>query len=204
MNELDLLKKTWNQQQNFPQVSKEDIAKMIHKKSSSIVLWILIISIAEFLILNLVSVFLLNDNDKEPISQHPNLEFIFNNIDYISGAISLVFIAIFYYKYKRICIATNTKKLMQQILATKKTVNYYIGINLSIIAIIFIAVTIIIITEDNSQIEHSLIYYLIIIGLFLLICSLFFGVIWLYYKLVYGLLIKRLMKNYNELKRIDQ
>ena len=120
MNELDLLKKTWNQQQNFPQVSKEDIAKMIHKKSSSIVLWILIISIAEFLILNLVSVFLLNDNDKEPISQHPNLEFIFNNIDYISGAISLVFIAIFYYKYKRICIATNTKKLMQQILATKK------------------------------------------------------------------------------------
>lgn len=203
MNELDLLKKTWNKQQNFPQVSKEDITKMIHKKSSSIVLWILIISIAEFLILNLISFFLLNDNDKDPISQYPNLEFIFNNIDYISGAISLIFIAIFYYKYKGICVATNTKKLMLQILATKKTVNYYIGINLSVIAIIFLAVTVVIVTEDNSQNEHSLIYYLIIIGLFLLICSLFFGAIWLYYKLVYGLLIKRLMKNYHELERID-
>jgi len=204
MNELDLLKKTWNNQQNFPQVSKEDIQKMIHKKSSSIVLWILIISVVEFILLNLVSFFFLNDNDKSTISQYKTLEFIFDNIDYISGSVSVVFIVIFYFKYKKICVANNTKKLMHQILQTKKTVNYYIAINLSILLAIFIIATALIIKEENSHLENGLIYYLVIIGLFLLICSLFFAVIWVYYKIVYGILIKRLMKNYRELERIEQ
>ncbi len=204
MNELDLLKKTWNNQQNFPQVSKEDIQKMIHKKSSSIVLWILIISVVEFILLNLVSFFFLNDNEKSTISQYKTLEFIFDNIDYISGSVSVVFIVIFYFKYKKICVANNTKKLMHQILQTKKTVNYYIAINLSILLAIFIIATALIIKEENSHLENGLIYYLVIIGLFLLICSLFFAVIWVYYKIVYGILIKRLMKNYRELERIEQ
>ena len=50
MKELDLLKKDWKKNANsFEQISETEIYKMIHKKSSSIVKWILIISILEIL-----------------------------------------------------------------------------------------------------------------------------------------------------------
>ena len=46
MEELDLLKKYWKKSEDtFEQVSEVEIYKMLHKKSSSIVKWILIISI---------------------------------------------------------------------------------------------------------------------------------------------------------------
>ena len=48
MKELDLLKKDWKKNSDsFEQISEKEIYKMIHKKSSSIVKWILIISILE-------------------------------------------------------------------------------------------------------------------------------------------------------------
>ena len=50
MDKLDLLKKEWqSREQNLPKVSQNDIYKMILKKSSTIVKWIFIISIAELL-----------------------------------------------------------------------------------------------------------------------------------------------------------
>ena len=48
MKELERLKKDWNKNQNFPELSKEEIYKFLHKKSSSIVKWIFIISLLEF------------------------------------------------------------------------------------------------------------------------------------------------------------
>jgi hypothetical protein len=46
MKELDLLKKDWKKSTaSFEQISELELYKMIHKKSSSIVKWILIISI---------------------------------------------------------------------------------------------------------------------------------------------------------------
>jgi hypothetical protein len=49
MKELDLLKKDWKKR-SFEQISELELYKMIHKKSSSIVKWILIISILEVLV----------------------------------------------------------------------------------------------------------------------------------------------------------
>ena len=57
MEELDLLKKYWKKSEDtFEQVSEVEIYKMLHKKSSSIVKWILIISILEVLLWTLISV----------------------------------------------------------------------------------------------------------------------------------------------------
>lgn len=48
MKELDLLKKDWKRNSDsFEQLSENDIYKMIHKKSSSVVKWIFIVSIIE-------------------------------------------------------------------------------------------------------------------------------------------------------------
>ena len=52
MKELDLLKKDWQKDTAFEQVSEVEIYKMLHKKSSSIVKWILIVSLLEFVVLN--------------------------------------------------------------------------------------------------------------------------------------------------------
>ena len=49
MDELELLKKDWQKEENsYPKLTYNEIYKMILKKSSSIVKWIFIISILEF------------------------------------------------------------------------------------------------------------------------------------------------------------
>lgn len=209
MKELDLLKKHWNETKDFPKVSTAEIEKMIHQKSSSIVMWILLISILEFLCLNLVSYFFLDDNPGININvninrQENNSSFIFmiENIDYISGVISLFFIALFYFNYKKIHVASSIKSLMKQIIKVRKTVNYYIYTNITIVLLCFVIATINIF-QSNENKQFSPQNYIIAIGVLFIVCLLFLGIVWLYYKLVYGILIKRLMKNYKELEKID-
>ncbi|MEK6492666.1 hypothetical protein [Myroides odoratimimus] len=198
MKELDLLKKHWNSSQQFPKVSAHDIHKMIHKKSSSIVMWIFIISIIEFLVLNGFSYLFVTEDHKEGVG--PIYVFMINNLDWISFAISIVFIITFYLNYRKIHVADSTKLLMQRILKTKKTVNYYIYTNLTIFIIAFIVMLIDVLTvDDQITLATALISILVVV----VICSTFLALLWLYYRLVYGLLIKRLMKNYKELEKID-
>ena len=62
MDELDILKQNWKRNaENFPKFSEQDIYAMLHKKSSSIVKWILIISVLEFVFWLGIS-FLMKDN----------------------------------------------------------------------------------------------------------------------------------------------
>ena len=63
MDELELLKKDWKKNDGqFTQVSENEIYGMLHKSSSSIVKWIFIISIVEFLVLRLMDLSLFFDN----------------------------------------------------------------------------------------------------------------------------------------------
>ena len=68
--DLDKYKKAWdNQPKETDTVSKVDIYKMAHSKSSSIVKWIFIIGILEFFILNSI-IFLM---DKRYMKVYENL-----------------------------------------------------------------------------------------------------------------------------------
>ncbi|MHC5202333.1 hypothetical protein [Myroides sp. LJL119] len=198
MKELDLLKKHWNQQQNFPKISAQEITKMIHKKSSSIVKWIFVISILEFIILNIFSQLTWKEDDFGYINKS-YLLFIIQNIDIFSAVISCVFIVFFYFNFRKISAADSTKRLMQQIIYTKRTVNYYIWINILFCCVFFVLIMFSTLSTKN----YTTSYYLLgaVITIFTLL--LFAGVIWLYYRVVYGLLIKKLMKNYKELEKID-
>lgn len=198
MKELDLLKKHWNEQQNFPKISAQEITKMIHQKSSSIVKWILVISIAEFLLLNLFSHFTWSDEDFSFIDK-PFLSFVIKNSDILSAVISGVFIIFFYFNFKKISAADSTKKLMQQIIYTKKTVNYYIWLNIVFCCVFFIVVMFTTLQTKDYTTSHYLIGAVITFFTLLI----FAGFIWLYYRVVYGLLINKLMKNYKELEKID-
>ena len=63
MDPLDKLKDAWKSQDySKHKVSTQDIYKMLHSKSSTIVKWIFYISIIEFLVINCINLF--TDMDK--------------------------------------------------------------------------------------------------------------------------------------------
>ena len=58
-------------------------------------------------------------------------------------------------------------------------------------------------TDKVSESMNSNLFILLIIMIYAVIIAVFVGVIWLFYKLLYGILMRRLQKNYNELSKID-
>ena len=106
MDDLDLLKKDWQKQDSFQQVSEKDIYGMLHKKSSSIVKWLLIISVLEFVfwtILNLVA-------DTDDHFKNQSQKMIIDVLEYISYAIILIFILLLYRNYRKISVVGSTKQ----------------------------------------------------------------------------------------------
>jgi hypothetical protein len=96
MEELDLLKKYWKKSENtFEQVSEVEIYKMLHKKSSSIVKWILIISVLEVLLWTSISVCFNTDDYFKKIHVE-DLIVYFEVFNYFNYAIILTFIYLFY------------------------------------------------------------------------------------------------------------
>ena len=92
MEELDLLKKYWKKSENtFEQVSEVEIYKMLHKKSSSIVKWIVIISVLEVLLWTSISV-CFNTDDYFKKIHGENLIIYFEVFNYFNYAVILTFI----------------------------------------------------------------------------------------------------------------
>jgi hypothetical protein len=202
MDVLDLLKKDWKKKEHtFDQVSENEIYNMLHKRSSSIVKWILIISILEFVILNGLGFVISNKEIENFEKLHPYL----NLIEKANYFILLGFIYLFYKNYKSISVMDSSKKLLQDIFKTRKTVNFYIYWNIFISC--FLGTFGVIdgfnkgIGESNSShTEFSTITYFLIFGFSLLLV---FGLIIGFYKLLYGILLHRLNKNYKELQKMD-
>ncbi|MDI6031653.1 hypothetical protein QLS91_01060 [Flavobacterium sp. LB2P84] len=209
MKELDLLKKDWQKSTNsFEQVSEIEIYKMIHKKSSSIVKWILIISILEVLLWTCLSV-CFNSDDYLIKMNHPELIQYFEVFAYFNYGVILFFIYLFYKNYKTISTTASTKQLMSDILKTRKTVQYYVWYNLGMLVVSLIIGFIIafVYNPEMSVLKDKIAtngkVMAITIGFLALTTLVFFGAFWLFYRVVYGILLRRLYANYKELKKID-
>lgn len=213
MDELELLKKDWEKStKKYPSLSKEDIYGVISKRSSSIVKWIFIISILEFILWTALSFFGDSDQVLEKIQAY-DYGFIYYGVFVISYIVIFVFMYLFYNNYRNIAVTENTKVLMEQILKTRKTVKQYVIYNLSMM-VLGIPMGVMMELSNNTETQTLLsdieskgdnnlfIFYLIIIILSILaivvVVALFLG----FYYLIYGLLLKRLKKNYKELKTI--
>lgn len=203
MKELDLLKKDWQKNGNsFEQVSEVEIYKMLHKKSSSVVKWILIVSILEFVVLNGIGYLLPEGHKHHYYSQ--KLEHYMDLFQIISYGVTFFFMYLFYKNYHLISATSTTKKLMETILKTRKTVQYYIFYNLSYIVIMVSSVFFYLVLYDPIIIKKSAnhnIAYVIFITISLTFVMV--GIVWLFYRLIYGFLLKKLKRNYEELKKID-
>ncbi|MDI5899312.1 hypothetical protein [Flavobacterium yafengii] len=209
MKELDLLKKDWQKSDNsFEQVSEIEIYKMIHKKSSSIVKWIFIISIIEVLLWTSLNVCFSSDDYLKKMN-HEEIILYLDIFNYFSYGVMLVFIYFFYKNYVTISATVSTKQLMKDILKTRKTVQYYVWYNLGMIvlsSIIAFYITFAYNPEMNvlkDKITTNGKAMAITIGFLILTTLVFFGAFWLFYRVVYGILLRRLYANYKELKKID-
>ncbi|PJJ07055.1 hypothetical protein CLU83_0194 [Flavobacterium sp. 1] len=216
MKELDLLKKDWKKNAaSFVQVSESEIYKMIHKKSSSIVKWIFIVSIIELglgLVLGLALSFTKYDEKNIELIKHLGVYGYYISATVLLYAVILYFIFKFYTMYRKIAVDDNTKKLISTILKTRKVVKQYIAFNLSFFAVFFIVFGGYLFYEGylesaskngNTHPEMPLNIALISFVVLILATAIFTFAFWLIYKLIYGILLKRLQNNFEELKKID-
>jgi len=211
MDNLDILKKEWqSSEQDLPKVSYNDIYKMLLKKSSSIVKWIFVISVAELLfwigiqfLIPKENIELMNDMGVGDIMFYSN---------FIHYTIFAIFIYYFYKNFKSIQVTDNTKMLMKNILKTRKTVKYFVFYNVGMAIIASIAIDAYFYSNSNQLYEvmdfaskgvpqenFANVFMLtqIIVGIVII------GLLVVFYWLIYGILLKRLNKNYKELEKMN-
>lgn len=201
MDLLDNYKKAWdNQPEDAHKVSSLEIYKMAQSKSSSIVKWIFIIGIAEFVGLNSLYFFI---DMGEAMKEYEKLG-IENFVFYSQIAAYIIlfyFLAKFYQNYKRISVTASTNTLMKKILKTRKTVRNYVIFNLGYMVLIIMVVSI---ASINMNFEELNTKQLLLIVLSTLIATLLIlGLLWLFYQLLYGILLRKLNGNYKELAKLD-
>jgi ABC-type Fe3+ transport system permease subunit len=210
---LDLLKKDRKKNENsFEQKSEMDIYKMIHKRSSSIVKWILIISVVEFILWNIINFGFTGEAYIKRNFSAEVYDYILemNTILSITCLIILsVFVYIFYKNYKNINAATSTKQLMKDILRTRKTVKYYVWTNILLFIVGNFTVLFIRLNYENKfiklgeKLNHDSGMLIKSLGITICVIAIVAFLIWLFYRLIYGILLKKLNHNYKELKKMD-
>ena len=209
MDELELLKKDWKKgTETFKNYSDSDIYPMLHKKSSSIVNTLFYISVAELVFWVLISYvpYFFSDSLRERLEtsyENP----IFTGLTILGFVVVALFVYLLYKSHKSISSTDNAKKLMESILKTRKVIKYYVLYNL---VMIFISIPLSLYFEFNQNSEfHDQVaafdttQMTILVAVTILVTAIFLGIIWLFYKLLYGILLKRLNSNYSELKKLE-
>ena len=208
---MDLLKKDWNRNQSFNEVSEQEIYKMSHTNSSSIVKWLLIISVVEFAFWIGLTIFL-NDEQYQVKLHRYGIEDCMFWINMVNYVILVAFIFVFYRNYRLISITDSTQHLMKNILKTRKTVQYYIWYNLGIVVVNIILSILMLFLHNEKMITliqdadakgQKLFFISACVVISILFIALIITLFWLFYRLLYGILLRKLYVNYKELKKID-
>jgi uncharacterized membrane protein YwzB len=212
LDELELLKKDWQKEnKDFPKLTYNDIYKMILKKSSSIVKWIFIISILEFVFWAVLS-YALKDADYNQRFKEYHAENIMTPLIIIGYVIIAYFLYRFFLNYRSISVTNNAKLLMENILKTRRTVKQYVAANLGLLVVSSFVVLGIQFNRDEQMISviekatangELFKFYAVTILVTLIALALIIGILLLFYYLIYGILLKRLNKNYKELKKLE-
>ncbi|TNJ45813.1 hypothetical protein KFZ70_09945 [Tamlana fucoidanivorans] len=209
MDELDLLKKDWNKPSQDKNLSAKDIYPMLHKKSSSIVKTLFYISIAELVFWTLINVspYFMSASYRAKLDMVYTNQTVFTLVNMISYGIIFLFVYLLFKAHKAISVTDSAKKLMESILKTRKIIKYYVIYNL-VVSFFAMVIGIYFGLKNNPEAsrkfanatdEQLLLMYAVMIGF----TAVFVVIIWLFYKLIYGLLLKRLNRNYNELQKLE-
>ena len=211
--DLSNYKKVWkNQPEENNKISALEIYKMTQSKSNSIVKWIFIIGLLEFVFWFAINYLGTKNGALEPYEKLNLISFI-DNVSYFHYVVVVLFLILFYRNFSLISTIDNTKTLMKNILLVRKTVKWYVYYNLINVVVFSIILNILIFnTPDGINIlsgidnesfnqEHMksvfIIVEIVLIAIMLLI-------LWLFYYLLYGILLKKLNKNYKELTKLNE
>lgn len=203
--DLEILKSNWKvENQQYSSFSQEDIKKMISFRSKSLTRKIVVISAMEFIFwfgLNIYSTLISTyEFTKSSIS---NMIPYFEILNYL---ILLIFIFRFFYYLKLVQNIDSVKDLMKSILKVRRTARSYIFYNISIFFSLSILLFINELLYNNEIIEkikiNGSLEILILIFLYVFIMAIAIIIIYVVYNQIYGKILKRLMENYNDLKRL--
>ena len=216
MEELDLLKKAWQKDSHgFEQISEVEIYKMLHAKSSSIVKWIFYISLFELgfgFIVGLVLSFTKYDTRNVELLKKWNVYDVYIGFSVIIYLVIFYFIYKFYLMYKNISVVDSTRHLLSSILKTRRVVKNYVLFNLCTFAFLFITIFSLGLYHEyinamiKNGIEHPVIPVkkaILCLLLVVIVAMVLTFLFWLFYRLLYGILLRKLKRNYEELKKID-
>ncbi|MGN7759091.1 beta-carotene 15,15'-monooxygenase [Chryseobacterium lathyri] len=216
--DLDSFKKTWQEQPVQPKYDSNEILQMLNKKSRNYVKYIFWISVAEFLFFSVLGLFyFFQDEESDSFrkileklgaQKAPEIETNFDHaylaIKILSLLITAYFVLKFYQNYRKIRIEENLKGLIIRIIKFKKTVNAFILISIALLVaftFVFTAFIFYVLNSQNVRPDNTNLI-IVIIGIIVstVLCVL---LIWLYYRLVYGIIIRKLDKNLKQLKDIE-
>jgi len=216
--DLDSFKKTWQEQPVQPKYDNNEILQMLNRKSRNYVKYIFWISVVEFLFFSVLGLFYLFPEEESEsfrkmlerlgAQEAPEVENNFGHvylaIKILSLLITAYFVFKFYQNYRKIKIEENLKGLITRIIKFKTTVNAFILISIVLLVIFtFILTAFIFYTLNSQNIQPSGSNLTIIIVGIVVSTLLAISMIWFYYRLVYGTIIRKLDKNLNQLKEID-
>ncbi|MDB4709912.1 hypothetical protein OAF18_04180 [Flavobacteriaceae bacterium] len=206
-------KKVWkNQPEEKNKISALEIYKMTQSKSNSIVKWIFIIGLLEFVFWFAIN-YLGNKNGAlEPYEKLNLINFI-DNFNYFHYVVVVLFLILFYRNFSLISTVDDTKTLMKNILLVRKTVKWYVYYNLLNVVVFSIILNILIFNTpeginilsgiDNESFNQKHMMSVFIIAQIVVIAIMIL-ILWLFYYLLYGILLKKLNKNYKELTKLNE
>ncbi|MCO5723835.1 hypothetical protein [Robiginitalea marina] len=215
IDELELLKEDWRKrEEHLPRLSYDQIYKMIWKKSSSLVRWIFYISIIEFLLPHLLYLIpSFRDGSSYDIARSLGINQWLIALTAVQYLVALFFILQFYKRYREISALDDARKLMNRIIRTRRTVKNYVIVSLSLILLVFAVFVTGMYLDDNlaaslgvtpgpgrvspGELKWIMIGVMAAAGIFF--TALMGGI----YFLLYGLLTRKLFRNYQELKRME-
>ena len=206
-------KKVWkNQPEEKNKISALEIYKMTQSKSNSIVKWIFIVGILEFVFWFAINYLSTKNGALEPYEKLKLISFI-ENFNYFHYVLVVIFLILFYRNFSLISTVDNTKTLMKNILLVRKTVKWYVYYNLINVVVFSIILNILIfntpdgiyilsgIDNESFNQEHMMSVFIIVQIVFIAIMIL---ILWFFYYLLYGILLKKLNKNYKELTKLNE
>ena len=211
--DLSNYKKAWkNQPEEENKISALEIYKMTQSKSNSIVKWIFIIGLLEFVFWFAMNYLGTRNGAHEPYEKLNLISFIdiFNYFHYV---VVVLFLILFYRNFSLISTVDDTKTLMKNILLVRKTVKWYVYYNLINVIVFSIILNVLIFNTpdginilaevDSNNLNQENIKAIFII-VQLVIIAIMILILWLFYYLLYGILLKKLNKNYKELTRLNE
>lgn len=175
---------------------------MLHKSSSSIVKWIFTICCAEFMIWMGISIFI--PTEQEDL-------FLFQITDVIYNVVFYAFIFYFIYQFYTLLVniknTSSTRKLMESIFAVRTNAHRYIRFNLIAAYVAFgIQFLQFFVREYVHRSSSGEMLFVLLLGavLFTIFGVLFIWLFKLYFSVLYGFLLKKLNKNYEELMHLEE